>query len=110
MTTGISAPPIGTMMRKPKSSESPTIAQNAAGGWTMTNHTSAAINSKPRNALSGCWPGKTSGAPVMRDRKSTRLNSSHVEISYAVFCLKKKKKKNIRNFFEQKKKKKNTDK
>src|SRR5438874_6699071 len=29
------------------------------------------------------------------DRKSTRLNSSHVEISYAVFCLKKKKKKNL---------------
>src|SRR5207253_3957565 len=28
------------------------------------------------------------------DRKSTRLNSSHVAISYAVFCLKKKKKKN----------------
>src|SRR5438105_12463608 len=30
-----------------------------------------------------------------RDRKSTRLNSSHEWISYAVFCLKKKKKKNI---------------
>src|SRR5205814_6043820 len=29
-----------------------------------------------------------------RDRKSTRLNSSHLGISYAVFCLKKKKKKN----------------
>src|SRR3989442_8547079 len=29
-----------------------------------------------------------------RDRKSTRLNSSHVRISYAVFCLKKKKNKN----------------
>src|SRR3712207_7171087 len=29
------------------------------------------------------------------DRKSTRLNSSHANISYAVFCLKKKKKKNI---------------
>src|SRR5437868_9317541 len=29
------------------------------------------------------------------DRKSTRLNSSHVSISYAVFCLKKKKKKQI---------------
>src|SRR5690606_41613762 len=28
--------------------------------------------------------------PVRRDRKSTRLNSSHVKISYAVFCLKKK--------------------
>src|SRR6266496_413275 len=32
-------------------------------------------------------------ALVPQDRKSTRLNSSHVEISYAVFCLKKKKKK-----------------
>src|SRR5699024_11689155 len=33
----------------------------------------------------------TSGAsiPVLSDRKSTRLNSSHVSISYAVFCLKK---------------------
>src|SRR3712207_8553612 len=30
------------------------------------------------------------------DRKSTRLNSSHANISYAVFCLKKKKKINIR--------------
>src|SRR5688572_32386752 len=32
-----------------------------------------------------------------QDRKSTRLNSSHSQISYAVFCLKKKKKKNTRN-------------
>src|SRR5207249_11204698 len=31
--------------------------------------------------------------PKRKDRKSTRLNSSHVSISYAVFCLKKKKKK-----------------
>src|SRR2546426_7733133 len=31
-----------------------------------------------------------------RDRKSTRLNSSHLVISYAVFCLKKKKKKKIK--------------
>src|SRR3712207_7380727 len=31
------------------------------------------------------------------DRKSTRLNSSHANISYAVFCLKKKKKKNNRS-------------
>src|SRR5438067_6789781 len=30
---------------------------------------------------------------TIQDRKSTRLNSSHVSISYAVFCLKKKKKK-----------------
>src|SRR5688572_31710224 len=32
-------------------------------------------------------------AGTRRDRKSTRLNSSHSQISYAVFCLKKKKKK-----------------
>src|SRR2546427_8530805 len=34
-------------------------------------------------------------APREQDRKSTRLNSSHSQISYAVFCLKKKKKKSI---------------
>src|SRR5690606_41916089 len=37
---------------------------------------------------------------AQRDRKSTRLNSSHVKISYAVFCLKKKKKKKNRNSTE----------
>src|SRR3712207_7824013 len=42
-------------------------------------------------------PGRTGGSCVRhpqsttRDRKSTRLNSSHANISYAVFCLKKKK-------------------
>src|SRR5438477_8665758 len=36
------------------------------------------------------------GACGLRDRKSTRLNSSHMSISYAVFCLKKKKKQNKR--------------
>src|SRR5688572_14028198 len=37
------------------------------------------------------------GCPVKKvDRKSTRLNSSHSQISYAVFCLKKKKKKKLK--------------
>src|SRR5690349_22142110 len=62
-----------------------------------------------RSCTTGMWPGlrganvteplrtSTSGAMTfprtlrLLDRKSTRLNSSHVEISYAVFCLKKKK-------------------
>src|SRR5690606_40595741 len=35
---------------------------------------------------------------MTRDRKSTRLNSSHVKISYAVFCLKKKKNKDRLNY------------
>src|SRR5437870_8137086 len=51
----------------------------------------------PRAGLTGCdqarWVRagrvKSSGARRL-DRKSTRLNSSHVAISYAVFCLKKK--------------------
>src|SRR5436309_1073485 len=38
------------------------------------------------------------------DRKSTRLNSSHVKISYAVFCLKKKKKKKKKKYKNIKKK------
>src|SRR2546422_7267847 len=37
-------------------------------------------------------PGRERAAPRSADRKSTRLNSSHGYISYAVFCLKKKKK------------------
>src|SRR5699024_12856163 len=54
--------------------------------------------SRPR----GCAPSRrrgrgrggrfgVAGQPELGDRKSTRLNSSHVSISYAVFCLKKKK-------------------
>src|SRR5438034_6570556 len=40
-------------------------------------------------ALAG--PDRSVGQPARTDRKSTRLNSSHTVISYAVFCLKKKK-------------------
>src|SRR5438128_7581161 len=52
-----------------------------------------------RNALrpvDNRWPTRVgnnhASRPRRRDRKSTRLNSSHGSISYAVFCLKKKKK------------------
>src|SRR5437667_7756691 len=44
------------------------------------------------------------------DRKSTRLNSSHITISYAVFCLKKKKKQNINDMNQKKDKKYKKDK
>src|SRR3712207_8248223 len=37
------------------------------------------------------YDGRINGTYPIRDRKSTRLNSSHANISYAVFCLKKKK-------------------
>src|SRR2546430_8811426 len=38
----------------------------------------------------GSWSAVNTGLPDNKDRKSTRLNSSHSQISYAVFCLKKK--------------------
>src|SRR5258707_11719946 len=40
--------------------------------------------------------GRLAGRSQYRDRKSTRLNSSHANISYAVFCLKKKKNARLR--------------
>src|SRR5256886_1859129 len=62
-------------------------------GWTGTVGT---IHSHPSGDR--CWylfPGtqvsSSDAASFLRDRKSTRLNSSHSQISYAVFCLKKKK-------------------
>src|SRR5688500_19569278 len=49
------------------------------------------------NAITAGWPGVIASVKgcglafvLMLDRKSTRLNSSHLVISYAVFCLKKK--------------------
>src|SRR5688500_20100993 len=45
--------------------------------------------SLPCAAANRCFVDR-SFEPAMRDRKSTRLNSSHLVISYAVFCLKKK--------------------
>src|SRR5207244_9004540 len=45
----------------------------------------------------GCSGGGPAPSSTARDRKSTRLNSSHQIISYAVFCLKKKKQKTQRS-------------
>src|SRR5437667_3931062 len=53
----------------------------------------AGEDSGPREIRgSGCRPRAEDDRPRISDRKSTRLNSSHITISYAVFCLKKKKK------------------
>src|SRR5689334_24174570 len=49
--------------------------------------------SSTSGSTSGCTARSTCRARRREDRKSTRLNSSHSSISYAVFCLKKKKKK-----------------
>src|SRR5437773_6503121 len=54
----------------------------------------------PRRSPTGRSTGRSRGSrrgSLQTDRKSTRLNSSHITISYAVFCLKKKKKKKNNN-------------
>src|SRR5690349_5062441 len=74
------------------------IATSAASVWPISNsvneYPAKALPVAARKALSTAICTITPAAPMVpKDRKSTRLNSSHVEISYAVFCLKKKKKK-----------------
>src|SRR5205807_8276337 len=57
----------------------------------------------PRLEPQGRRPRGSAGrapAATRRDRKSTRLNSSHLVISYAVFCLKKKKKRKKHIYLE----------
>src|SRR5215467_13753316 len=56
--------------------------------------------------LEGFKPNGGSGRRRRADRKSTRLNSSHLVISYAVFCLKKKKNKKEHLLLKKKKKQK----
>src|SRR5262245_64311225 len=48
-------------------------------------------------SVAGCPPASANCEAARSDRKSTRLNSSHLGISYAVFCLKKKKKQRRRH-------------
>src|SRR5699024_12077356 len=72
------------------------------GGTIVTPLPDSWVTGLAEGSLRGlfAWPGETQQYVVLgdhntyqwytRDRKSTRLNSSHVSISYAVFCLKKK--------------------
>src|SRR5699024_11560605 len=61
--------------------------------YTLSLHDALPISHGPARPESPWVTKSASKSPVseLRDRKSTRLNSSHVSISYAVFCLKKKK-------------------
>src|SRR2546427_3712356 len=71
--------------------------------YTLSLHDALPISRiKARRSLA---MGRSSGIsctsrPSDGDRKSTRLNSSHSQISYAVFCLKKKKKKKIKQMIK----------
>src|SRR5690606_39968804 len=87
---GLTLFPYTTLFRSPADSRSRSPVA-AIGMEYLTAKLSSEIHALPlflRCPLPGARFAQP--RPKRRDRKSTRLNSSHVKISYAVFCLKKK--------------------
>src|SRR5438552_9628623 len=77
---------------------------HTGGGWLSTVTSLAALqpvgSDDARRQTLARWRAVPAYVAAEIDRKSTRLNSSHQIISYAVFCLKKKKKKSTRRFHQ----------
>src|SRR5690625_6429948 len=71
-----------------------TLAQISPMAWSLNGFLDALVRGANVGDLAGSCALLLGSAAILwlADRKSTRLNSSHVAISYAVFCLKKKKK------------------
>src|SRR3712207_8951701 len=73
------------------------ICTRTTPGCRAISTSSRCVRWGSRRSHRRCHPERSEGGhartwpPSLRDRKSTRLNSSHANISYAVFCLKKKK-------------------
>src|SRR6201989_3674037 len=63
--------------------------------YTLSLHDALPISPRSFAKNIAAPGGRFRAASTLADRKSTRLNSSHVEISYAVFCLKKNKDKQV---------------
>src|SRR5690349_23356627 len=84
--------PYTTLFRSAVQAEPRGLRSRAADGCDFDRDRAARPRGEdlPRFHAAGATQRERSEAAG--DRKSTRLNSSHVEISYAVFCLKKKKK------------------
>src|SRR5215510_15465536 len=91
------------LQRALKLEEHPSAALRLGCGEERAHaHTCARLDRRNEPDLVQSVIERTRG--IRRNRKSTRLNSSHVAISYAVFCLKKKKK-NTQNTIDKKKNK-----
>src|SRR2546422_2536154 len=79
----------------PTSSGSKTLTATYGGDANFAGSTSVGVShtvnaAATTTAITGQAPNPSVVGQTVRDRKSTRLNSSHGYISYAVFCLKKK--------------------
>src|SRR5260221_924298 len=89
--------------RPPRSTLFPytTLFRSWSTGWIDNS-----IMSAGKAAVAGLIgnTGAITAFSYIADRKSTRLNSSHTVISYAVFCLKKKKKKQIATAYKKNRK------
>src|SRR3712207_7182497 len=68
------------------------ITDSSKGKWVDAKFDLSAFKGKKIDLR---FRFRTDGNTPEEDRKSTRLNSSHANISYAVFCLKKKEKNNL---------------
>src|SRR3712207_8952473 len=84
--------PYTTLFRSSNVTEtSSAVTGRLTGGWNLTLFRSLMLYVTPSGVSYDC---AASGTTLLlmygTDRKSTRLNSSHANISYAVFCLKKK--------------------
>src|SRR3712207_7712911 len=66
------------------------LAVRASPSWTRANDWTRSRISALDGRSAGLTGPRHRRLAALRDRKSTRLNSSHANISYAVFCLKKK--------------------
>src|SRR5690625_6132671 len=83
-------PPVSSPFPTRRSSDLRLVLLGVAGGSVRTCPCIRMVSSRTSRGRSVA--GRSGRARfARRDRKSTRLNSSHVAISYAVFCLKKKK-------------------
>src|SRR5438876_4481609 len=80
--------PYTTLFRSPPAASRAVGKRPAGAGWALRRR------QVPEEEICSGTGGRTAvRSAAAADRKSTRLNSSHPSISYAVFCLKKKKKK-----------------
>src|SRR2546426_2924659 len=92
----IRRPPRSTLFPTRRSSDldlSVAVAQVREAGEERRPHHRARRSDRGHPRSQPHPPANRLRQPERRDRKSTRLNSSHLVISYAVFCLKKKKNK-----------------
>src|SRR5437773_7150108 len=95
VAAGLNARPPAQDAPKPPTEQEKTkaVAPSAADGDYVGSETCITCHQDQDHRFKNTPMGRVMAHPrTPEDRKSTRLNSSHITISYAVFCLKKKKK------------------